>query len=77
KLDAEGVQARIASLKEYRSNRDQDSVTAALKRLEDACSGGENVMEPIIESVKVGATIGEVNGVIRSVFGVWTSPSGV
>ena len=77
KLDAEGVRARIASLKEYRSNRDQDSVTAALKRLEDACSGGENVMEPIIESVKVGATIGEVNGVIKSVFGVWTSPSGV
>ena len=77
KLDAEGVRARIASLKEYRSNRDQDSVTAALKRLEDACSGGENVMEPMIESVKVGATIGEVNGVIKSVFGVWTSPSGV
>jgi methylmalonyl-CoA mutase N-terminal domain/subunit len=77
KLDTEGVQTRIAALKEYRSNRDQDSVTAALERLENACSGGENVMEPMIESVKVGATIGEVNGVLRSIFGVWTAPSGV
>ena len=77
KLDAEGVQARIAALSEYRSNRDQDSVTAALKSLERACSEGENVMEPMIESVKIGATIGEVNEVLRSVFGVWTSPSGV
>jgi len=27
--------------------------------------------------VKVGATIGEVNGVMRDVFGTWISPSGV
>ena len=67
----------IRDRKEYRRNRDQDSVTAALERLEDACSRGENVIEPMIESVKIGATIGEVNGVIKSVFGVWTSPSGV
>ena len=77
KLDAVGVQDKIVALKEYRSNRDQDSVTTALKRLEDACSRGENVMEPIIDSVKAGATIGEVNEVLRMIFGLWTSPSGV
>ena len=77
KLNAKDVQARITALKEYRNNRDQGSVTAALGRLEEACSRGENVMEPMIESVKIGATIGEVNGILRSVFGVWTSPSGV
>ena len=77
KLDAGGVQDKIAALKEYRSNRDQDSVTTALERLEDACSRGENVMEPIIDSVRAGATIGEVNEVLRTIFGLWTSPSGV
>lgn len=77
KLDAVGVQDKIASLKEYRSNRDQDSVATALEILEDACSRGENVMEPIIDSVKAGATIGEVNEVLRTIFGLWTSPSGV
>ena len=77
KFDSVGVQSRIVALTEYRNNRNQDSVTTALERLENACSDGENVMEPMIESVKVGATIGEVNGVLRSVFGTWTSPSGV
>jgi len=71
------VQSRIVALTEHRNNRNQESVTNALERLENACSGGENVMEPMIESVKVGATIGEVNGVLKSVFGTWTSPSGV
>jgi methylmalonyl-CoA mutase N-terminal domain/subunit len=77
KLDAGDVQDKIAALKEYRSNRDQNSVTTALERLEDACSRGENVMEPIIDSVRAGATIGEVNEVLRTIFGLWTSPSGV
>jgi len=76
-FDSAGVKSRIDALAEYRNNRNQDSVTTALERLENACSGGENVMEPMIESVKVGATIGEVNGVLRSAFGTWTSPSGV
>ena len=77
KFDTVDVQSRIVALTEHRNNRNQESVTNALERLENACSGGENVMEPMIESVKVGATIGEVNGVLRSVFGTWTSPSGV
>jgi methylmalonyl-CoA mutase N-terminal domain/subunit len=77
KFDSVDVQSRIVALTEHRNNRNQESVTNALERLENACSGGENVMEPMIESVKVGATIGEVNGVLRSVFGTWTSPSGV
>jgi methylmalonyl-CoA mutase N-terminal domain/subunit len=34
-------------------------------------------MEPLIRAVKVGATLGEVNGVMRDVFGTWISPSGV
>jgi methylmalonyl-CoA mutase N-terminal domain/subunit len=76
-FDSAGAKSRIDALAEYRNNRNQDSVTTALERLENACSGGENVMEPMIESVKVGATIGEVNGVLRSAFGTWTSPSGV
>jgi methylmalonyl-CoA mutase N-terminal domain/subunit len=77
KFDSVDVQSRIVALTEHRNNRNQESVTNALERLENACSGGENVMEPMIESVKVGATIGEVNGVLKSVFGTWTSPSGV
>ena len=77
KFDSAGVQARLDALTEYRDNRNQKSVNTALEMLENACKGGDNVMEPMIESVKAGATIGEVNGVLKSVFGTWTSPSGV
>jgi methylmalonyl-CoA mutase N-terminal domain/subunit len=77
KFDSAGVQARLDALTEYRDNRNQESVNTALEMLENACTGEDNVMEHMIESVKAGATIGEVNGVLKSVFGTWTSPSGV
>ena len=75
--DNEGVQIKIAALNDYRNNRESDLVSSALKHLEDACSTGKNVMEPMIDSFRAGATIGEVNDVLRTVFGLWTSPSGV
>ena len=34
-------------------------------------------MDSIINAVKVGATVGEINLVMREVFGTWISPSGV
>jgi methylmalonyl-CoA mutase N-terminal domain/subunit len=37
----------------------------------------QNVMEPLIHAVKEGATVGEVNGVMKEVFGTWMAPSGV
>ena len=65
KFDSAGVQARLDALTEYRDNRNQKSVNTALELLENACTGEDNVMEPMIESVKAGATIGEVNGVLK------------
>ena len=76
-LDESALGMRIASLEGHRRNRDDEAVTSALKRLEQACSSTDNVMEPLIEAVKCGATLGEVNGIMRDVFGSWTSPSGV
>jgi methylmalonyl-CoA mutase N-terminal domain/subunit len=34
-------------------------------------------MPALIEALKAGATVGEVNGIMRDVFGTWISPSGV
>ena len=36
-----------------------------------------DVMEPLIDAAKAGATIGEMNDIMRDVFGTWVSPSGV
>ena len=76
-LDEDVLGMRISALEEHRTNRDSAAVASALERLELACSSTDNVMEPLIEAVKCGATIGEVNGVMRDKFGTWMSPSGV
>ncbi len=77
KLDAGAVSEQIESLQSHKSTRDAEDVSESLLLLREACEGTQNIMEPLIRAVKVGATVGEVNGVMRDVFGTWISPSGV
>lgn len=55
-----------------RSRRDAGAVAAALARIEAAARSGENCMEPIIEAVSAYATVGEICGVLRKVWGRYT-----
>lgn len=57
---------QIADLK---AKRDQSQVDATLAALRTACEGTENVMPFVLEAVKAYATLGEVCGVMREVFG--------
>ncbi len=41
------------------------------------CNSDRNIMESLINAVKAEATVGEINSVMREVFGTWISPSGV
>jgi methylmalonyl-CoA mutase N-terminal domain/subunit len=77
KLDVEAVSGQIESLQSHKSTRVAEDVSESLLLLREACEGTQNIMEPLIQAVKVGATVGEVNGVMRDVFGTWISPSGV
>ena len=52
-----------------RASRDQAATDAALAALKKACEGDENVMPYILAAVKTYATLGEVCGVMRQVFG--------
>ena len=54
------------TLKEKRQNRIVEERLNALKK---ACEGTENVMPYILEAVKAYATLGEICGVMREVFG--------
>ena len=56
-------------LVELRSNRDNQAVDKALAALKVACEGTENVMPYILDAVKTYATLGEICGVMRHVFG--------
>ena len=77
KLDTDAVREQLESLQSLKDSRDTESVLKALERLREACEGMQNVMDPLIHAVKEGATVGEVNGVMKEVFGTWMAPSGV
>jgi methylmalonyl-CoA mutase N-terminal domain/subunit len=56
-------------LEALRRERDTGRVTAALQRLQ-ACAGGkENVMPALVECARAQATLGEMAGALRAVFG--------
>ena len=77
RLNPEEVTRQIDSLQILRTERDEKKVSDSLDDLRRACLGDEIIMEPLIAALKCEATVGEVNGIMRDVFGTWTSPSGV
>ena len=50
---------QVTALNDWRANRDQTAVDAALAELRQAAAEGKNVMEPSIKAAKAGATTGE------------------
>jgi len=56
-------------LVDLRAKRDNTAVEAKLVELRTACEGTDNVMPVIVEAVKAYATLGEICGVMREVFG--------
>ena len=61
--------AQIAALSRARASRDAHSVDAALKRLENAARGSENLMPYILEAVEAYASVGEISDTFRKVHG--------
>jgi len=60
---------QIERIERTKAERDQAKVDAALDKLRQAAEGRDNVMPPILEAVHAYATIGEICGVMRDVFG--------
>ncbi|TMK83213.1 MAG: methylmalonyl-CoA mutase [Actinobacteria bacterium] len=54
-----------------RANRDQVAAKQALEDLRDAAKGTDNLLPPMREALRVMATVGEVCGVMRDVFGMY------
>jgi methylmalonyl-CoA mutase N-terminal domain/subunit len=67
-LDAVAV-ARGAALRALRDERDAHRVAHALGGVRAIAAGEGNVMPALVEAVKAYATIGEICGTLREVFG--------
>lgn len=63
---AEGQEIKLQQL---RDKRDPRQVTEVLKNLRSAAQTDENLMPLLLEAVKAYATLGEICGVLREVFG--------
>ena len=63
---------KIVSLRKSRNN---DSVEKTLSKVEESCKNGNNLLPPIIEAVKAGATMGEIVITMKNEFGEWNETS--
>ena len=69
RVDLEGERRHIDKLNQVRQSRDKQAVAEKLRALEQAARGSDNLMPPLLEAVKAYATLGEMMGVFREVFG--------
>ncbi len=63
---------QLESLKAMKGKRDAAAVAASLKELRQVAESGDNLLPIIVSAVKTYATLGEVCGVLREVFGEYT-----
>jgi len=74
-MDPQGYERQVSRLEEVRQTRDNGRVGQALDKLRIACQGTENTMPYIMEAVHAYATLGEIIGVMKEVFGTYEEPN--
>ena len=71
RVGAELEEAQVQRLREVRAGRDQAAVDRALAVLRDEAEGTGNLLWPMREALAAYATVGEVAGTLRTVFGTY------
>jgi methylmalonyl-CoA mutase N-terminal domain/subunit len=67
---------QLERLRKVKAGRDGQKVEAALQTLRNAAADpNANTMPPLIEAVKVYATVGEISDAFRDVFGTYQEPA--
>jgi methylmalonyl-CoA mutase N-terminal domain/subunit len=75
-IDESVTEQQMVLLNKVRAARDPQKVQEALQALRNAAADpNANTMPPIIEAVKVYATIGEISDALRDVFGTYQEPA--
>lgn len=69
KVDPEVERLQRGKLQTLEEERDNEEVEKKLKALKNAANTSENLMPYILDAVKAYATLGEICGVLREVFG--------
>jgi methylmalonyl-CoA mutase N-terminal domain/subunit len=73
-FDARVAEAQVGKLARLRRERDGGAVRQALARLRDEARGSANLMPAILDAVRAYATLGEMAGALREVWGEHKEP---
>ncbi len=68
-VDPESERQQLERLKAFKQNRDQELTSKRLDELKQAAEGTDNLLPPIRQALKDSASVGEVCGALRAVFG--------
>jgi methylmalonyl-CoA mutase N-terminal domain/subunit len=71
KVDPQLEAGQLERLTRHRQQRSQPAVDRQLDLVQAGAEGTENLLPPIRKALAVGATVGEVCGRLRQVFGSW------
>jgi methylmalonyl-CoA mutase, N-terminal domain len=69
RIDDAAVQRQIERVQNYRARRDQTAVDQALERVSSAALGEQNLLPVMKEALMAGATIGDICGCLREIWG--------
>ena len=75
RVDPAVEEKQIERLNKIKRKRNRVKVDNALDQLRRAAEGDENLMSIILEAVKTYASLGEICGVLREVFGEYKAPT--
>ncbi len=75
RVNTQLARAQVERLNAVRARRDGSAVTAALAHLNETARGEENLMPAILDAVRAYATLGEICGGLRGVWGEYRPPT--
>jgi methylmalonyl-CoA mutase, N-terminal domain len=73
--DQRVIAEQAARLASHRARRDQAAVDVALSAVREAASSEHSLMPRILDAVRAEATLGEISGALRAVFGEYHPPA--
>jgi len=74
RLDEALEREQVERLRAVKAARSQAEVARQLRRVADACRGGQNLMPVLVDAVKAYASLGEIADVYRETFGRYREP---
>jgi len=69
RIDADVERRQVERLQQVKQERNQDQISATLAEVAASARDGRNVMPALLDAVKAYATVGEICGILKSVYG--------